>query len=225
MNTKTNAGVLIFSLLISIIIMWNSYNVAFAYESADTEGQTFSESLSNKQYSTINTYLSNIDNYNNNTDSSCGTDKVEYARKEYQEEGSYDNYSETNQSEIIFPNLGSPYQRCLETQTKRAKECNRKRPDDREACIEEVESAKSECSKLQGSNTQASFFCSGTCQTTKCTAQRPCTIKPPGGKKAFCSSGTKCKNTGKVCDKGTFFDCHCTQTFQPRLAICSCACE
>ncbi|NIV42983.1 MAG: hypothetical protein GWN11_10025, partial [Candidatus Dadabacteria bacterium] len=79
------------------------------------------------------------------------------------------------------PEQGPPYDRCIETQTKRAKECNRKKPDQREACLAEVQSGKTRCSELKGA-TEASIFCSGTCQTTKCTAQRPCTIKPPGGK-------------------------------------------
>ncbi len=68
------------------------------------------------------------------------------------------------------------------------------------------------------------FSCKGLCAQSSCTLQAPCTIAIPGGDPEVCTNGFMCASPGTVCDPG-LFDCHCTQSVQPRLGTCDCDCE
>ncbi|AUP80607.1 hypothetical protein [Flavivirga eckloniae] len=48
------------------------------------------------------------------------------------------------------------------------------------------------------------FWCSGECETRKCTVNNPCVIN---GKKYV--RGEICVSEGVLCDDGIFRDCHC----------------
>jgi len=241
MNKKRNAVLLVFSLLLGVIILGNNYYVAFAYESADSTTASNEKIIAGE----LNGKLLVKSEEKQQKENEQWTEEREY---EYPREGDVDykikkklddgvynreeegdgKYKPTKKAggqsdkSIVYPNRGSAYKRCLETQNRREKECKGEAE-----CLENVEYTKNVVCKdinRQLSQPQA-ISCTGMCAIQTCTVQNPCTIKPPKGPRAICTAGTKCANVGDICDPGTVCDCVCTQTYHPAFATCKCGCE